>query len=498
MTNFGATKSELNFKFRIGLERALANADFLNVPDLVLVQAFTVFLFLARRHDSPRFVWMMTGLAIRMAQALGMHRDGSNFTHLSPYQVEMRRRVWWSICMLDTRSSADQGTDLTILDDSFDTKFPTNLNDGDLDTGKTENLVEREGLTDTTFTLVSCAMCEIERRMMSLQKGGAPTLEEQSSLLTEVFDRLDRTYLQYANPAGNVPYWMCVTICRLLVAKLTLLIYLPALFSSPSNHFSEEVQHKLLVAAIEVAEYNHALNSEEKAKRWRWIFQTYTHWHSIVYLLICAARNAWSPMMERAWVALRSVWLIPAQFKADKNLQIWVPLGKLMAKARRNRDSELDRLRRDRQAARSLEEIDASKPQPGSPGPIPEVDNSLAFRKRWNDLLDASHDGELTSRRQASESSARHKEMPTERDSNAAYGNPLADSGAFDSNIVQTPNPQFPEIGSMGFEPWLWAGGDANLDALSGSGSEGDLDLDVDWNSWLQAASALDMPGGTQ
>ena len=57
MTNFGVTKTDLIFKYRIGLELALAKADFLNVPDLVTVQAFAIFLSLVRRHDSPRFVW---------------------------------------------------------------------------------------------------------------------------------------------------------------------------------------------------------------------------------------------------------------------------------------------------------------------------------------------------------------------------------------------------------------------------------------------------------
>lgn len=93
MANFGLAKSDLNLKYRIGLEHALAKADFLNTPDLVLVQAFGLFLCLLRRHESPRFVWMMTGLLIRMAQALGLQRDGAQFDHLTPYEIEMRRRV---------------------------------------------------------------------------------------------------------------------------------------------------------------------------------------------------------------------------------------------------------------------------------------------------------------------------------------------------------------------------------------------------------------------
>ena len=70
MRDFGCKKADLSLKYRLGMEHALAKADFLNVPDLVTVQAFAIFLFLVRRYESPTFVWMMTGLVIRIAQAL--------------------------------------------------------------------------------------------------------------------------------------------------------------------------------------------------------------------------------------------------------------------------------------------------------------------------------------------------------------------------------------------------------------------------------------------
>jgi hypothetical protein len=45
----------------------------------------------------------LTGLAIRIAHSLGLHRDGTNFD-VSPFDTEMRRRCWWQICVLDVRT----------------------------------------------------------------------------------------------------------------------------------------------------------------------------------------------------------------------------------------------------------------------------------------------------------------------------------------------------------------------------------------------------------
>lgn len=75
---------------------------------------------------------MMTGIVIRMAQYLGLHGDGTNFSHLTSFEIEMRRRLWWTVCRLDLRASEDQGVDLAVASGSFDTKPPSNINDADI------------------------------------------------------------------------------------------------------------------------------------------------------------------------------------------------------------------------------------------------------------------------------------------------------------------------------------------------------------------------------
>jgi len=86
-------------RYRFATEQALARASFLQTQEVIVLQAFTLFLISARRHDDSRFVWTMTGLATRIANALGIHRDGAQFG-LSPFETEMRRRLWWQVCTL--------------------------------------------------------------------------------------------------------------------------------------------------------------------------------------------------------------------------------------------------------------------------------------------------------------------------------------------------------------------------------------------------------------
>lgn len=545
ITNFGFTKAELNLKYRVGLEHALAKADFLNVPDLVLVQAFAIFICLVRRHDSPRFVWMMTGLLIRMGQALGLQRDGAHFEHLTPYEIEMRRRVWWALYMLDVRASEDQGTDYMIARGSFDTKLPLNINDADIEPETTQMPTGREGITDMTFGLVSFEMTEIMKQMMASSKEGTQGIEEQSRLLDEMYQKLDRGYLQYSVESGNIAHWVGVTIARLVMAKMTLLTALPILFSSPSEHFSDEIKTKLLVAAIENAEYNHALNAEQACRHWRWVYQTYTHWPAVVYLLIEMSRRPWSPIVERAWVALHSQWLIPPQSHMHKNMRVWIPLRKLMAKAKKHRDAELERLRSDPQAAEWLEMEDQRIPVPGSPGPFPAGSDAVElFRERWRQLLGMPEGPGHCTRTPGQSglgvtSPSGHSTYKTESSTSSM---PAYDAGDLGSNMylgasgIQTSQnlPSFPNLQSAtttnapddfamgqtsrpsynavpadltawsmgpGFVPWLWADADPSVDVFAGVDVGAidvnmDLDAEVDWYNWVESAQGMQWDAG--
>lgn len=118
----GEDRTALLHKYRFGLEQGLSRANFLFCDEVVILQALVVFLILLRRNDDARKIWTLTGLVVRIAQTLGVHRDGSHFG-LKPFDIEMRRRLWWQVCILDARSSEDHGCDPTIVEAQYDTKM---------------------------------------------------------------------------------------------------------------------------------------------------------------------------------------------------------------------------------------------------------------------------------------------------------------------------------------------------------------------------------------
>lgn len=400
MTNFGYSKSDLNLKYRIGLEYALAKADFLNAPELTIVQALCVFLCLVGRYDSPKYIWMMAGIVIRMSQYLGLQRDGTSLVGLSPYEIEIRRRVWWAVCTIDLKVSEDQGTDLAIKNGTFDTKFPLNINDADIDVDTKEMPPEREGVTDMTFAYISAGLCDVTKQLLaSTVSTDAAGLEEQNHLVNGIYRTYEENYLRHTDGSGDITYWVSVTIARLVMAKLRLMVFLPVLFSDQSETFSDELRTNLMVSALEIIEYNHALNAEERCRKWRWIYQIYSHWYATVYLMIEVSRRPWSSTIERAWVALHSIWLLPSRTLANKDLRIWIPFRRLMATARKHRVAELNRLRSDPEEVGRLELADRQIPVPTSSGLSPSTSTPEQYRERWRQLVanteQTSHDNQV-------------------------------------------------------------------------------------------------------
>jgi hypothetical protein len=430
---------------------------------------------------------------------------------------------------------------------SFDTKLPLNINDADIELNAVQMPTEREGITDMTFPLVSAEIMEISKQMMTRgTKDGLLGMEEQSRLINEMYQKLDRRYLRYSVESGNIAYWVIVNVTRLVMAKMTLFVYLPLLFSSPNEQFSEEIRNKLLVAAIEVAEYNHALNAEHAARHWRWIYQTYTHWHSIVYILIEASRRPWSPIVERAWMALQSEWLIPTQSHMNKDLRVWIPLRKLTAKARKHRDAELNRLRRNLQAAERLELADQMIPIPTSSGSFPAGSDVVAlWRERWRQLLSAEGSGPVLIQTpgqsgQGVSSPPAQSTYPNQPTANPmpTYGDGALrpsmafDPAYFDASGLQT-RQNLPIDTQPGFHPatvrdtpsefamdqtagssyntaptkwsptgsglghWLWADTDPSVDVFADIDADVvdvnmDLDGDIDWYNWVESAKGME------
>ncbi|KAJ2517855.1 hypothetical protein H4217_003692 [Coemansia sp. RSA 1939] len=78
--------------------------------------------------------WLYSGMAIRKAYDMGLHRDMGAAKHnelsvVSKREADMRLRAWWGCYIMDIMVSATLGRPTTIRDFTFDAPFPDNFGD---------------------------------------------------------------------------------------------------------------------------------------------------------------------------------------------------------------------------------------------------------------------------------------------------------------------------------------------------------------------------------
>lgn len=400
--NFGVDRPRLISQYRFALEQSLAKAEFLVSSEMVVLQAFILFLVLVRRHDDTRVSWTLTGLAVRMGQSMGLHRDGTSFPGLTPLEIEMRRRLFWALCILDLRAAEDQGTDLTIIDRTFDTEFPLNINDADITPEMTEMPQPRQGSTDMTFSLIRYEICGLARRlhtMSSANAGSCPrdaaiSFEERENMVREVYASVEGKFFLGPDASQDPILWTAANIARVIVAKMTLVIYQPMLFPGPEGEtLSSEIRDRIFTAATEIFEYNHQLNSDPRSRPWRWLFQTYTAWHAVAYVLMEVVRRPWSAAVERAWAALNATFASPNPEDLNRiagDQSVWLPLKKIYLKAKKHREGEISRLKADPSAAQELElQERRSAGAPASFAAMPGSVKTAVANERWRKLVNA-------------------------------------------------------------------------------------------------------------
>ncbi|KAK4628633.1 Bikaverin cluster transcription factor bik5 [Fulvia fulva] len=351
LLKLGEEKSTLLARYRFAIEQALARANFLTTEEIVVLQAFVVFLMCLRRNNDARVIWTLTGLVVRISQTIGIHRDSSHFG-LAPFEVEMRRRLWWQVCILDTRASEDHGCDPTIVEQSFDTKMPLNVNDVDITPEMKEFPLERHGCTDMSFCLLRFEVANTFRRISYIPPGPpkacsdfyqSVTLEDKERWITECHRRLEERYLKHCDMSAPF-FWVTATVARLMMSKMWLMVYHPFQRQDGGATLSEDVKDKLFITSLENMEYSILLETEVRTMKWGWLFKTYVQWHALAFLLSELCHRTTGDIVERAWVAVEKTrdgrW--GGQIQEETNTgHLWRPLKKLYRKAKDARERGL-------------------------------------------------------------------------------------------------------------------------------------------------------------
>lgn len=111
---FGLPWASLQESYHLAARQALVSCQFLKTTELAVLQAYVLFLLAVRQRYDPHTFWILTGIAVRLGQRMGLHRDGEALG-LNPFDVEVRRRLFWQLLPLDGMSGQLSGTGIVCI-----------------------------------------------------------------------------------------------------------------------------------------------------------------------------------------------------------------------------------------------------------------------------------------------------------------------------------------------------------------------------------------------
>jgi Fungal specific transcription factor domain len=117
-------------------------------------------------NEASLQIWLLLGLLLRVAMRMGYHRDPSLYSSVTPFEGEMRRRIWYLVYIFDVLSSFAVGLPDMIRQVQSDTQPPRNLLDSDFGVDTVELPPDRPftELSPVSYVIVKSKLAKVFAR----------------------------------------------------------------------------------------------------------------------------------------------------------------------------------------------------------------------------------------------------------------------------------------------------------------------------------------------
>jgi hypothetical protein len=228
------------------------------------------------------------GIAARIGQRIGLHRDPENLG-LSPFECEMRRRLWYQIMMQDGFAEKLAGTGGTMF--FGEVRRPSNLNDSDLFPNMKELPQEHEGATEMMFFLIRCHLGNFLRNsknpkssfdgVWNTLSGDQASLEAKDKAIDELESLYQRKFLDYCD--RNIPWhFMCTYLSKGVVAMLRFIAHCP---DGTDTKLPQSEKDKLFEWAVSVVRWQNMAYTTKEMQGCLWHINSHFQWKAFVYFV---------------------------------------------------------------------------------------------------------------------------------------------------------------------------------------------------------------------
>lgn len=233
----------------------------------------------------PAVVFSLLGIASRLAERLGLHRDGDAYG-IPVLRSEERRRVWWQLQHLEMATAQLVGAITMTIYADWDTKLPRNLNDHAFRANMRVLPTETRGLTDMSHCLWRYQILYLQRvnRAPNGSSEGVSWLLSPQVGLAEKDERIDATertlnemFVQYCEPLEPLHTLIQIGV-RSFVLAARRVSRQPALVNAKISEMAPGEREDFLKICTKSLEYYILLQKTESLRGFQWHSEVYSQW----------------------------------------------------------------------------------------------------------------------------------------------------------------------------------------------------------------------------
>lgn len=305
----GESKQVVSKRFKTAENLALVRSSFLKTSDPMVLQAFVLFITSLINFDA-RVIWILTGVAARIGQRIGLHQDPETLG-LPPFECEMRRRLWYQIMMADGFAEKLAGTGGTTLFGQVNR--PLNLNDSDLSPDMKDLPKEHSGATEMMFFLIRCHLGDFLRHSANpgatfdgvwnkLSSRGA-SLAVKDKAIDELEALYHRKFLQYCD--NSIPWhFMCTFLAKGIISMLRFIAHCP---SGTDALLPQSEKDLLFNWAVSVVRWQNMAYTTPEMEGCLWHINSHFQWKGFVYFVSALKDRTQGEDVDQAWKEVQTV-----------------------------------------------------------------------------------------------------------------------------------------------------------------------------------------------
>jgi hypothetical protein len=276
---------------------------------------------------------------VRLADATGL-RGAQSSQKLSVLDRELRRRLWFGICVLDLQSAFDRGS-RALLHSSELTDWPAFSDDIDVTTHSISQRAQQDIATELPFYRMTFHASICNRKIAELGVSAADGIldghlarQQQLATLADFESVVKQVQTQCGTGPTKIQAFT-VSVAQESLVAMTLLFHRPLHKrgkDQESYSLGQIDSNELLIMATEVLERSQSKRSWFQFAQWAWF--KWVKWFALAVVLaeLCTARGS---SADRAWLVAQQSFDDYATIVADsKSGLLWKPIAKLMQRAR--------------------------------------------------------------------------------------------------------------------------------------------------------------------